>query len=339
MRTQLVQPLDESTCALAPSGDGPSAVHPGRPAVRERHRLRPAARRGPRRRLRAGDQLPPERELAVSFAVNRHAVREAVKRLQEAGFVQVVHGGGTRVLDVRRTAGLDLLGHLARSGDEGLERLVRDGLEMRRCIGVDAARRAAERADAGTRRAIVLAATRYADPTDATADRDFWALVVDASDNLAFRLALNSLVESIDAQPDLMDCLAGRRPRRRPAARRAGRGHRRRRRRRAPPPAPTRVLSQALTIHAGHPAGAGEPPAPSSGKERLMFDIIAMAIPFFVLFIVIELRVAVVRAGRRRDRLRGPGHRHQPVHGDRQRGRRHRLQDRGAASSTPASTS
>ncbi|GAA4359521.1 FadR/GntR family transcriptional regulator [Angustibacter luteus] len=154
-----------------------------------------------------GDQLPPERELAVSFAVNRHAVREAVKRLQEAGFVQVVHGGGTRVLDVRRTAGLDLLGHLARSGDEGLERLVRDGLEMRRCIGVDAARRAAERADAGTRRAIQTAATRYADPADATADRDFWALVVDASDNLAFRLALNSLVESIDAQPDLMDAL------------------------------------------------------------------------------------------------------------------------------------
>src|SRR4051794_27538644 len=29
-----------------------------------------------------GDQLPPERELALAFAVNRHAVREAVKRLQ-----------------------------------------------------------------------------------------------------------------------------------------------------------------------------------------------------------------------------------------------------------------
>ena len=154
-----------------------------------------------------GDQLPPERELALAFAVNRHAVREAVKRLQEAGFVQVVHGGGTRVLDVRRTAGLDLLGHLARAQDGALERLVRDGLEMRRCIGVDAARRAAERADDVKRRAIVVAAERYRDPDDVHADRDFWALVVDASDNLAFRLALNSLVESIDAQPELMDVL------------------------------------------------------------------------------------------------------------------------------------
>jgi DNA-binding FadR family transcriptional regulator len=154
-----------------------------------------------------GDQLPPERELALAFAVNRHAVREAVKRLQEAGFVQVVHGGGTRVLDVRRTAGLDLLGHLARAQDGALERLVRDGLEMRRCIGVDAARRAAERADEAKRRAIVAAAERYRDPADVHADRDFWALVVDASDNLAFRLALNSLVESIDAQSELMDVL------------------------------------------------------------------------------------------------------------------------------------
>jgi DNA-binding FadR family transcriptional regulator len=154
-----------------------------------------------------GDQLPPERELAQAFAVNRHAVREAVKRLQEAGFVQVVHGGGTRVLDVRRTAGLDLLGHLARAQDGGFDQLVRDGLEMRRCIGVEAARLAAKRADTAQRRAIVAAAERYGDPTDESADRDFWALVVDASDNLAFRLALNSLVESIDAQPDLMDVL------------------------------------------------------------------------------------------------------------------------------------
>jgi DNA-binding FadR family transcriptional regulator len=158
-------------------------------------------------RYAPGDALPPERELAQQFAVNRHAVREALKRLQEAGFVLVVHGGGTRVLDVRRTAGLDLLTHLARSGDANLPDLVRDGLEMRRCLGVDAARLAAQRADASQRRAIVTAAARYGDPADAHADRDFWALVVDASGNLAFRLALNSLVEAIDVQPALSDQL------------------------------------------------------------------------------------------------------------------------------------
>ena len=41
-------------------------------------------------RFAPGDALPPERELAVSFAVDVHAVRAALQRLQEAGFVRVV---------------------------------------------------------------------------------------------------------------------------------------------------------------------------------------------------------------------------------------------------------
>lgn len=162
-------------------------------------------------RFAPGDLLPPERALAQSFAVNRHAVREALKRLQEAGFVSVVHGGGTQVLDVRRTAGLDLLAHLAvsESGTAG-RRLLRDGLEMRRCVGVEAARLAAVRADAESRDRIAVAASAYRasrEPGAETVDRDFWAEVVDASDNLAFRMALNSLVHAIDLQPELMGAL------------------------------------------------------------------------------------------------------------------------------------
>ena len=162
-------------------------------------------------RFAPGDLLPPERALAQSFAVNRHAVREALKRLQEAGFVRVVHGGGTQVLDVRRTAGLDLLAHLAvsESGTAG-RRLLRDGLEMRRCVGVEAARLAAVRADADARARIAAAASVYRAPKDSgaeTVDRDFWSEVVDASDNLAFRMALNSLVHAIDLQPELMSAL------------------------------------------------------------------------------------------------------------------------------------
>ena len=159
-------------------------------------------------RIAPGELLPPERQLAESFAVNRHAVREAVKRLQEAGFVRVVHGGGTAVLDVRRTAGLDLLVHLARAEGEPASRIIRDGLEMRRCVGVEAARLAARRGDAAARRRIVAAAAAYRGPVgggeDGT-DRAFWAEVVDASDNVAFRLAFNSLLHTVDAHRDLMD--------------------------------------------------------------------------------------------------------------------------------------
>jgi len=159
------------------------------------------------RRFAPGDSLPPERELAASFAVNRHAVREALQRLQAAGFVRVVHGGGTRVLDVRSSAGLDLLAHLARSADALDPGVLRDGLEMRRCIGVDAARLAAERATPEARDRVVAAAAAYDDTTHPDADRAFWLEVVEASGNLAFRLALNSLLHAIDARPEAMEAL------------------------------------------------------------------------------------------------------------------------------------
>ena len=190
---------------VAASGFSPVARQPVSDTVFAQ--LRDAVIEG---RYGPGEFLPPERELAQAFAVNRHAVREALKRLQQAGFIRVVHGGGTEVLDVRRTAGLDLLGLLLRSPEEPAERLVRDGLEMRRCVGVEAARLAARRADARTRARIAAAAQALVTPDGdpvRRSDRTFWAEVVDASDNLAFRLAFNSLIDAVDAQPELMAVL------------------------------------------------------------------------------------------------------------------------------------
>lgn len=43
--------------------------------------------------LSAGDRLPPERELAGSLGVARVSVREAIKTLQESGYLTVRHGG------------------------------------------------------------------------------------------------------------------------------------------------------------------------------------------------------------------------------------------------------
>src|SRR5208282_3109032 len=45
--------------------------------------------------LKAGDQLPAERELALQFGVSRTAVREAVKALREKGLVEAYPGRGT----------------------------------------------------------------------------------------------------------------------------------------------------------------------------------------------------------------------------------------------------
>lgn len=52
--------------------------------------------------LKAGDKLPPERELAEQFQVSRIAVREAIRALENSGFVAIRQGaaGGAFVTDL-----------------------------------------------------------------------------------------------------------------------------------------------------------------------------------------------------------------------------------------------
>lgn len=144
--------------------------------------------------------LPSERELAATFQVNRHAVREAVKRLQQARLVEVNQGGSTRVLTVHDNARLDLLPDLVvNRGPDDLS-VARDVLEMRACVGSDAARLCALRspavgADLGS---------LVPDPAAAIADLEltglaYWTVIIEGSSNLAFRLALNTLVAGIVA--------------------------------------------------------------------------------------------------------------------------------------------
>ena len=57
----------------------------------------------------AGDALPSERRLSDELRASRHAVREALKRLQQSGLVRISQGGATRVRDWRRHGGLELL--------------------------------------------------------------------------------------------------------------------------------------------------------------------------------------------------------------------------------------
>lgn len=161
--------------------------------------------------LHAGDPLPSERALAEELGCNRHAVREAVKRLQQAGLVEVAQGGATRVRDWRATGGLDLLTQLTGATADGtvdprLAVAVLPGvLEMRACIGTDVAGRAAERADADTLLALPghLTAVTACAPDDLaareTAYAHLWTTLVDGAQNLAYRLAFNSLVAGVGA--------------------------------------------------------------------------------------------------------------------------------------------
>jgi GntR family transcriptional regulator, transcriptional repressor for pyruvate dehydrogenase complex len=51
-------------------------------------------------RLKSGDQLPPERELADKFVVSRTSVREALRALESLGLVEIRPGEGTFVREV-----------------------------------------------------------------------------------------------------------------------------------------------------------------------------------------------------------------------------------------------
>ena len=66
-------------------------------------------------RYRAGERLPSERDLSARFDANRGAVREAMKRLEQLGVVDV-QPGGARVKDTNQ-ASLDVIGHLLNQGD------------------------------------------------------------------------------------------------------------------------------------------------------------------------------------------------------------------------------
>lgn len=148
-----------------------------------------------------GDALPAERELALEYGVNRHAVREAVKRLQQSRLIEVFHGGRTRALDWRRTAGLDLVVDVPGTLDAvSVPGVVHDALEMRACVGADAARLCALRGGDEVRAEIVALADEYGsrgpDLTDLNeADIDWWRLIVEGCGNLAYLLAFNSLVD------------------------------------------------------------------------------------------------------------------------------------------------
>ena len=150
-------------------------------------------------RFSAGEALPSERRLAEDHDANRHAVREALKRLEQAGLVSISQGGATRVRDWRRHGGLELMLDLAAEGDapEGLQ-AARAAMELRACIGADAARRCAVRASEELRaelhdRAGQLAAVDDLDARNAHYEV-LWDRIVEGADNIAYRLALTTLI-------------------------------------------------------------------------------------------------------------------------------------------------
>ena len=95
-------------------------------------------------KLKPGDQLPPERVLAETFAVSRTSVREALRALEMSGFIEGRQGGGTFV---KARSADELVRPLASALLAGKRELA-DILEVREMIEPGLAAKAAARATA-----------------------------------------------------------------------------------------------------------------------------------------------------------------------------------------------
>lgn len=154
--------------------------------------------------MRAGAALPGERALCETLDVNRGALREALKRLAQARLVSVQHGGVSRVLDYRSSAGLELLPDLLLTDAGGFDpEVVRSVVEMRSALAPDIARLAAVRGGEGVASTLDAVVARMDGARGdlrqlQTLAMEFWSALVDGTGNVAYRLAYNSLRQTYE---------------------------------------------------------------------------------------------------------------------------------------------
>ena len=91
-------------------------------------------------RLVAGDTLPRESDLAAQFKVSKPTVREAVRKLEMMGVIEIVHGRGSSI----RHISAEPLQFFLRLAVGSLDRGIAEIIEFRSAIEVSAAGLAAE---------------------------------------------------------------------------------------------------------------------------------------------------------------------------------------------------
>ena len=140
-------------------------------------------------------QLPAERRLAEQMGVSRQVVREAIKRLELQGLVEVRQGVGIQIVDKLHRPLNSSLSLLIPDMADRLRQLN----ETRMAIEPEAARLASLRATPEQVMALWQILNRLEDAPDTTAsiqvDLDFHRALAEASGNLMFRLILDSLAE------------------------------------------------------------------------------------------------------------------------------------------------
>ena len=158
-----------------------------------------------------GDHLPPERELATRFGVDRHTLRSALSELEQLGLVHRRQGSGCRVLDFRETGSLELIKYLVvKPGTDDLDpTMVAPVMEVGRVTLQGLMDLVVDRADSSDLDAMRVALEVLADSVaDGDADtvvgneRQFFRLVFRGAHSLVAELLANTFDQIFDAAID-----------------------------------------------------------------------------------------------------------------------------------------
>ena len=146
---------------------------------------------------RPGDRLPPERKLAEQQGVSRGTVREAFRKLEQLGLVDIRHGGGVTVRCLDQ-ASFDLVRHLIVADGRPDRHVIEQTFEVAEALVGATARLAVERGQPadleGARER--LAAMRCPELDDAgyfVAEQEFMRRLEAASGNFVLCLLRNAL--------------------------------------------------------------------------------------------------------------------------------------------------
>src|SRR5918997_1305764 len=146
------------------------------------------------RRLKAGDRLPPERELAASMGVSRSSLREALRALAMLGVAEMRHGDGTYLTSLEAHSLMRPVGLVLALSDSGLAEL----FEARKLVEPGLAALAAERitdADAAELRRCAEASSAALEDPEAFmfADIELHAKIARAASNAVLERLLDSI--------------------------------------------------------------------------------------------------------------------------------------------------
>ncbi len=147
-------------------------------------------------RLKSGDQLPPERDLAEKFVVSRTSVREALRALESLGLVEIRPGEGTFVREMSVEALIEPLALLMFSQREAIGELFEARRLLEPAIAALAARRATPEEVKEMERILDQQAKEIAaGRTGLSQDAEFHAAIASAAHNQAITRLVHGIMD------------------------------------------------------------------------------------------------------------------------------------------------